>query len=128
MTERRRVYAPKSNSWCFVLNNPEEDEKENLFKDLKEHLSYAIWQLEEGERTHTIHCQGYMILKQSRNLNWIKNHISSKMRLDLCRGSAEANQKYCTKSKTHIDGPWEFGEVPISEQGKRNDLHEVQKK
>ncbi len=117
---------PTSSKWCFVLNNPEEDEIKDLFLGKESKIVYAVWQYEEGEQTHTKHCQGYVILKRHQDLNWMKRFISKRLSARIANGDTESNIVYCTKEKTRLDGPWTIGEVPLNEQGKRNDLVAVQ--
>ncbi len=125
----RRVYQPKSKYWTWTLNTPRAEQLEDLFSEAKEgEIIYAVWQLEEGNETEREHLQGYCILKEHRNLNWIKRLISNRVHAEISRGSAEDNQTYCTKEKTRVDGPWTMGAIPENVQGKRNDLLEVQKK
>ncbi len=119
---------PTSSKWCFTLNNPEEDQKKDLFKEEEDKLIYAIWQLERAPTTDTYHIQGYVILKRHQDLNWIKRLISNEVHAEIARGSAEDNKKYCSKEASSLEGPWEFGEIPINQQGKRTDLMEVQNK
>ena len=47
---------------CFTLNNPMFSARALAFPE--EHVSYAVWQLERGEETGTLHIQGYVELKQ----------------------------------------------------------------
>ncbi len=117
---------PTSSKWYFTLNNPEEEEKEKLFKEVEEKIIYAVWQLEEAPTTKTPHIQGYVILKRHQDRNWVKRLISPRVSARIPNGSAEANKTYCTKAEGRLDGPWEYGEIPINQQGKRTDLQEVQ--
>lgn len=117
---------PTSSKWCFVLNNPEEDEIKDLFLGKESKIVYAVWQYEEGEQTHTKHIQGYVILKRHQDLNWMKRFISLRLSARIANGDTQSNIVYCTKELTRLDGPWTIGEVPLNEQGKRNDLLVVQ--
>ncbi len=113
---------PSSRRWCFTLNNPLDDQKEELFNVPVDKVLYAVWQLERAPTTGTEHIQGYVILKRNQKLSFIKNLISNSVHAEIARGTAEENTTYCTKEEGRIEGPWTFGEPPVSQQGKRNEM------
>lgn len=126
MPRAPRTYAPKSSKWAFVLNNPTESEKTRLM-DFSNKVKFAVWQYEVG-KSGTKHLQGCMVLKEHRNLEYVKKMISPRLHADIMKKSVEINERYCTKKKGFLEGPWQIGEPPESKQGKRSDLLDVQKK
>ncbi len=124
----RNSYSPKSKFWCFTLNNPRSTEKEDLFDDVRNNITFSVWQLEAGEMD-TQHIQGYVILKDHRDLIQLKRNILTReTHAEVARGSPLDNFNYCTKDDTRVDGPWQVGELPQPAQGKRTDLLEVKEK
>ena len=97
----------KSRSWFLTLNNPEDGDQALLAQFFDTFCSKYIFQLEVGEKCGTPHFQGVTyfphavhdtMLKQvaprgiwKRTISWI------------------AAVKYCSKSKTRVDGPWSKG-------------------
>ncbi len=116
---------PNSRFWCFTFNNPHRSEREKLFDDHHDVLTYAVHQYEKAPTTGTKHCQGYVILKKHQNRTWLIRHLFQAF-WDIARGSAEQNTVYCSKDDSRLDGPWTYGEIPKSEQGKRSDLLQIQ--
>lgn len=112
----------KARNWCFTLNNPTDALDFSEFP----YCDYAIWQKEEGENG-TPHFQGYLHLKESRNLKWLKAQCEGmlkKAHFAVCRGTPEQNIEYCSKEEGRLEGPYEFGTKPAGGQGTRNDLTE----
>ena len=107
---------------CFTINNPRvlaDGKFEPLVLSLPERCSYIVWSLEKGENG-TQHYQGYLELKkqiESKDAGPIKKILGyPSAHIELRRGSARQAADYCKKlDETHVDGPWEFGE--ISHQG-----------
>jgi len=102
--------------WCFTLNNPTE-----LIAFDEDRMEYLIFQKERGERG-TVHYQGFVILKKQSRMSALKKLISKQAHFEVARGSVEQNIAYCSKEDTRIDGPFTFGTVPESNQGKRTDI------
>lgn len=105
---------------CFTAY-PNLDDPEDL--DLDHPLiRYYIYQLEECPKTGRIHYQGYMELTKPSRFSALQKipgletaHFESR------RGTPEQAREYCLKSRTQIEGPWEFGDFRGS-QGHRTDL------
>lgn len=126
-----RSNGGRSRGWCFTLNNPTEvqilipQSWPNSEVD-ETGYKYLVYQLERGE-SGTPHLQGYVYyatlksLKQMRELFTRENQAH----WECARGTPRQNQKYCTKNESRIDGPWEFGDVPV--QGLTNHLLEVKR-
>lgn len=124
-----RQQSPTSRYWCFTFNNPEEYcvgegiEPADLLTTEK--CTYAIWQLEKGT---TEHFQGYVILTRHRGLAYVKKIFNDQVHWEIAKGTIDDNQKYCSKEETRLAGPFECGEAPTKEPGKRNDLLDIKKK
>jgi len=105
----------QSKFWVFTLNNPESDEVPKEFLDTQ----YCVWQREE---VGTPHLQGYVIFNTQKRLAWIKSHCHPMAHWEPRAGTHDQAKQYCTKEDSRKAGPWETGEEPVAEQGKRNDL------
>lgn len=114
----------KSRNWVFTEFKLKEDHS-NLFpEDLikKYNIKAYIYQLEECPSTKRLHYQGSL----SFNTAYSQQHcikLLSKARWRIRKGNADSNMKYCSKSESKVEGPWEYGTLD-SEQGKRSDLLE----
>jgi len=115
MTEKRR----RARSYCFTVNNPSEDEVLVPQSWEPSTYRYLVYQLEEGAEG-TRHLQGYIAFNQQVDFSTFCAWFPRRPHVEVAKGTAKQNQKYCTKSEGRIDGPWEFGVLP--EPGKRNDL------
>lgn len=87
--------------------------------NLKDKCRYFVCQLEECPTTKKQHFQGYVYVDGQFRINTVKSWIQG-AHWEIAKGSPEQNKEYCTKSKSQVAGPWEFGEFPRA--GKRNDL------
>ena len=112
---------PKRMYWrncCFTINNPRklaDGTFEPLFDVLPDKCSYIVWSLEKGENG-TPHYQGYLELikcVESQNAGPIKKILGyQSAHVEKRRGTARQAADYCKKmDETHVDGPWEFGEM-----------------
>lgn len=92
-----------SRNWCWTLNNPTPDEKEQCkVLDVK----YCIFGEEEGE-AGTPHLQGFLVTDKKIRLTGVKKLIP-RAHFEAAKGSAEQNIKYCSK-----DGVvYSYGEPP----------------
>jgi len=110
----------RARSYCFTVNNPNEDEVLVSQSWDPTSYNYLVYQLEEGAEG-TRHLQGYINLKNPRDFDSFCDWFPGRrVHLEIAKGNAKQNRNYCTKSEGRIEGPWEFGVLP--EQGKRNDL------
>lgn len=108
----------QSKFWCFTLNNPTEDETQNVATFLEgPSCLYGIFGREVGVRG-TPHLQGYVILARSQRLSYLRNSLSARAHFEKARGSPEDNYDYCTKGGDFD----EFGTLPRTGQGRRSDL------
>lgn len=110
----------KKRRYCFTINNPKHEIEFNENK-----MEYLIYQLEKGKKSGTFHYQGYFRLINPLTIKSCLKLFKDKPHLEECKGTEEQNIKYCTKSDSKIDGPWEFGKK--AEQGKRVDIIALRK-
>lgn len=112
--------------WLFVLNNftqIELDSLKNIFETDTHNFRYLLFQHEVCPTTNTPHLQGYLQCKKKKKLDQVKDMLGTqRVHLEKCKGSPQKNYDYCTKDRTAVDGPWEYGEM--SGAGKRNDLNQ----
>jgi len=89
---------------------------------------FAVFQLERGENTGTLHLQGYTELTAARRYTYLKNRWPWFATAHFERRQATAEQAiaYCEKEETRIAGPWYVGERAT--QGHRSDLSELASK
>lgn len=126
----------KSRNWCFTLNNPVEREK---IKDDSPAIKYIVYQLEEGA-SGTPHLQGFIQMHTACSMERIKKlwcncgaTLRQKCRFVCCRAHLEIAQArdlgkardYCMKDEGRLDGPWEFGEWELPQQGRRSDIEAI---
>lgn len=123
--------------WNITINNPQSDEdgREKFDHDkIKEQLnqlkSLRYWCMgdEQGETYHT---HLYIFCKNGVRFSTIKNLFPT-AHLEVARGTSEQNREYIQKSgkwkddkksETSVEGSFEeSGDVPIENQGTRNDL------
>jgi len=116
----------KARFWMVTINNPNDDWKFNFYGDgVDVNVRYVAGQMEEGENG-TPHFQGYVELKRSQRLSWLKNNLSRTAHWEKRKGSQEDAITYVTKEDTRKDGPWYHGEKSGG-SGERNDLKAVKK-
>jgi len=120
--------------FCFTLNsNSEKGEHINWpstkvcpvldwwERRLDNGLTYLVCQVEKAPSTGKYHLQGYIALDKRTMLTMLKRLFSATAHWEVARGKPAENRTYCTKAETHVNGPWEFGELPEG-QGSRSDL------
>lgn len=115
--------ALQATRWCFTFNNPDGDIRGD-FNVAREHIRYAIFQLEMGENG-TIHFQGYVEFTRTRRLAFCRRILDG-AHWEPARGTRDHNHQYCSKEETRIDGPWEIGTFEPLKQGERTDLKKLQ--
>lgn len=112
--------------YAFTLNNPTEDDYEQLswVGDYEDRIQYLIFQLEMGEN-ETVHFQGYVQLKSRTRVTTLKRMISERAHFEVARGSDKQNYDYCTKQDSRLEEPIEFGQrKPMSGIRGRNNILE----
>lgn len=111
----------KGRAWTFTLNNYTKDEINKITVEIKND-TYVVFGHEVGE-SGTPHLQGYIHFKNARSFRSVKKLIGERSHIEIARGSADENFRYCTKEDK--DGYYEAGERPA--QGKRVDIDEFVK-
>lgn len=104
--------------FVFTINNPKELIQAWEIKDCE----YCIYQEEMGEQG-TPHLQGYIVFSQRKRITTIRNEndFLRRAHFAIARGTPQQNYAYCTK-EPRMSGPYEFGTLPTTTQGKRNDI------
>ena len=97
----------------FTLNNPTSYEIEFPAK-----VVYAKWQL---EKVSTPHLQGYVEFDSVQRLSAVRKILDS-AHWEPRKGTQQQALDYVSKSDSRLDGPWEYGSLIVSAQGKRSDL------
>lgn len=111
-------------NWCFTLFREEgwevieNKDPANLFDS--ENMDYIIYQVERCPETQKLHLQGYFALKTRKRMAQAKKLFEyPQIHLIKCLGSPLQNIEYCSKSASHIAGPWEYGVRPDA-RGKKS--------
>lgn len=102
--------------WMFTINNYQDAAEPGRW----EKAEYVVWQAEKGE-SGTPHLQGYAVMHDRCRISGMKK-VHPTAHWEPRAGTHLQAKAYVTKAETRVDGPWEVGEEPESEQGKRNDL------
>lgn len=102
--------------WMFTINNPTTIMASPLTWD----CVYVVYQEEKGTEG-TPHWQGYVVMKALRSLTQMKA-LAPTAHWERRKGTHAQAKAYVTKEDTRQAGPFEAGEEPVSQQGKRNDL------
>ena len=106
--------------FCITINNPTEtDEQMSEYLKSLEHIKYFIFSREKGDKEGTIHLQMFLIFTIGKRFSTIKK-LFPKAHIENAKGTNTQNRDYCSKSDTHISGPFEYGE--FADQGARTDL------
>lgn len=112
--------------WCFTENdNPEafRETLETLFTTNQTKIRYICGQLERAT-TGQVHFQGYIQLKRSQTLHWLKETISQTAHFENQRAKSNsvARDYCCKQDETTIENTYlEFGEF-CTGPGARTDL------
>lgn len=109
--------------WVFTLNNyTPDDEKRIIEASNGPEITYLVFGREVAQ-SGTRHLQGYLELSSRRRLNGVKELLGTdRVHLAVARGTSKEASDYCKKSDPN---PFENGEISVSQQGRRNDLHQV---
>lgn len=113
---------PRYKRWHFTIND---DAAHHPPLDLDK-IAYCIYQKEQCPTTGKHHWQGYVVTKVAVGLLGCKEVLGSGgAHVGNCDGTHEENIIYCTKERTRLDGPFEFGDrnaIESGKPGKRTDL------
>ena len=85
-------------------------------------FTYYVYQLERGNMAHKLHHHLFIRYKQPKTYNQIGKAFYS-AHVQHISGPVQKVIKYCTKEKTRVSGPVEWGD--LGGQGKRSDLAEI---
>src|SRR5215470_16856704 len=102
----------------FTLNNPGEFRPDF---GQKNEVIYAVYQLEQGSTTGTLHYQGVIFFNRQVMANYVnRTYLGNRAKLTRC-DSVNGAIAYCTKrDDTYREGPWEYGERgQVVEQGSK---------
>jgi len=110
-------------NWCFTLNNYTNDDIIRLKTATPCH--YMICGLEVGE-DGTPHVQGYIQLLTKKRFEIVKKLISRRAHIEIAKGSAEQNIKYCSKDGNFFILP--TADAKPREKRQRSDILDVKKK
>lgn len=88
----------------FFTLKKESMTQSDLLTRLKEIAKEFTFQLEKGKDGYE-HWQGVFSLKTKERFMTCKNHFPNTIHLERCKDWF-ASRNYCSKSETHIDGPW----------------------
>jgi len=116
----------RAKHWCFTINNPDLEADKKTMSEAPD-IKYCVMQLERGE-DGTLHLQGVIGFDKQKWFNTLK-HLHQRAHWEVSRSVPKA-VAYCRKEETRVEGPWEYGEVPVAKfgkQGKRSDLDKVTK-
>lgn len=109
-----------SRRWCFTINNYKPSDwfaVKSLFND----CVYGVCGEEVGKE-ETPHLQGYVKLKNTKDLVKMKKYLPrAHLEMASSKSTDIDNQKYCSKENQNV---YEVGE-PCEGQGTRNDIKEV---
>jgi len=83
----------QSRRYCFTLNNPIDQDYENLAALEVKYLLYG----QEVSSTGTPHLQGYAVFPTAKRLNSLKNAVP-RAHWEVAKGSTAQNVAYCSKS------------------------------
>ena len=111
--------AAQTLRWCFTVNNPTQP----IPFDSAD-MDYLVYQKERGAEG-TEHYQGFVIFKCRKRMQGAKSYIGPTAHMEQTKGTSQQASDYCKKTDTQIEPPLEYGEVPVSNQGKRNDLQVI---
>lgn len=112
----------QSKYWMFTINNPVDDQEPANWPK----TAYVVWQKEVGA-SGTPHLQGYAVFETRCRLSGVRK-VHPTAHWEPRAGTHAQAKAYCTKAESRIDGPFETGDEPESEQGKRNDLATLKRK
>lgn len=95
----------KTRNWCFTLNNPTDEERQKFAEwseNLPRGISFLIFQEERGHGEDTPHFQGYLELRTTAKINWLKNNFNDRAHFEPRKGSQKEAIDYCCKEDTRV--------------------------
>lgn len=95
--------------WCFTLNYTIDNAPGLLTYDSVK-MGYLIYSEEIGDAGN-VHFQGYVEFRVKKRLTALKKMSEfDGAHWEVAKGTAAENREYCSKSDTHLCGPYEWGE------------------
>lgn len=118
-----KTTSPRFTRIVFTVNNYTIEEVEWFYSEKFTDLCKWCVIAKEVGASGTPHLQGACVFKKQMYVKTLKKLLGFvRSHIEMMRGSPNDSLRYCMKD----DGkPFIFGEIPVSEQGKRNDLHNV---
>ncbi|AXH75104.1 MAG: putative viral replication protein [Cressdnaviricota sp.] len=114
--------------WVFTVNDNAQVWSDGLmeliYNNESEHVRYICGQLEIAPGTGNLHFQGYLQLKRTRTLSWVKAHIHNTAHWEYQKApNNDQARDYCRKEDTRAPNASfvEFGDY-CEKKGKRTDL------
>lgn len=125
----------QSRSWILVINNYDEhgispQKFEEILSNIPS-MRYWCYSLECGSENQTPHIQGFMVTKSPIRFSTLHNKFNKVAHLEQAKGSPQENRDYVLKQGKWADTEKastntgifkEWGELPQSHQGQRNEL------
>ena len=127
----------QSRKWLLTFNNPEKFSfsHDNIKAALSTIKGLDYWCMcDEIGKEGTYHTHLFIYRQNTMRFQMIKNKFPT-AHIDYCRGTTQDNRDYVRKEgkhkgtdkeETNLKNTFEeYGECPIEEQGKRNDLTQL---
>lgn len=107
--------------WCFTRFEEKEPEYDSGA------MRYLVYQREQCPDTGRRHWQGYIEFTAALTMRRVKFYLGDTCHLEIAKGDAAANTKYCTKSDSRVreTEPCIFGRPQPNHQGARADLESL---
>lgn len=112
------VNVKGAHRWCFTYNNPPDDvSTDDFIKNLR--ATYVIYGKEVAPKTGTVHLQGYIEFKSTKNLTTLRKFSGNNIHWEVAKGQPSENHKYCSKDGVFF----EAGTISAEKkQGNRSDI------
>lgn len=85
-----------------------DDDSVNDYVMKLNHFRYTCWQVELGEKEHTLHIQMYINFDNPKDFKTVKKYFPT-AHFEEARGTAKDCKDYCSKEDTRVRGPYEEG-------------------
>jgi hypothetical protein len=112
-------------NFCFTWNNPpgiDDFTPEQIWEAFQtQGASFLVFQLEKGQ-SGTPHYQGYLELCRPKRFTQLTAVIPGLPHWEVRKGTPDEAAAYCRKEEGRQSGPYEFGTIRPSVQGKRSDI------
>lgn len=106
-------------AWCM---------DRQLFDNVPDYVTYAVYQREKAPDTGRMHYQGYAEFNNGIRMPRIKDWLGNDAHLERRKGTREQARTYCMKPDSRAEndcGPFEHGEFNAKAQGKRTDIEDA---